>query len=307
MRKIQLKQNDAGQRADRFLTKHFPKAPKNFLMRMLRKKNITRNQARLLPEDILQDGDVLEMFFSDETYEKFRPTKGRYAGCKPHVMYEDRHLMICDKEPGLLSHVASDLRERNLLDGLLAYLVDKGEYDPRSEQSFVPALCHRLDRNTAGLVLFGKTAKGLQTANTWIRERKLQKKYYAIVEGKADFSGELRGKSIAVGDTPAGKEMISSVRTLMVHRQYSFVEIVLRTGRTHQIRQQMASLGHPILGDTRYGGHKPPSRSVFQKQHLAAVELAFPVVDDPDFSPISGRIFRSSYAGLLEQIFRDLP
>ncbi|MDO5717219.1 MAG: RluA family pseudouridine synthase [Tissierellia bacterium] len=300
MKKIIIEENDRNQRADRFLVKHLPNAKKNFLMKMLRKKNIMRNGKRLHPEDILEMGDVIEFFFSDETYEKFKGKDKVYSHVSLDIIYEDDHVLVLDKPAGLLSHSASKLREKNLVDGAIKYLIEKGEYNPRAENSFTPAICNRLDRNTSGIVMVGKTNLALKLINEALRGREVSKYYYAIVVGEFCNDGlyetsmtRLESKNISLLSRD-GKHMVTEIHTISKNKNLSLLRVKLVTGRTHQIRVQLQALGHSILGDPKYGNSNLNQKYGQKHQLLSAVEMILPNFIG-DLNYLSGKKFVSKY------------
>ena len=313
---IKIKENDANQRVDRFLQKLMPNAGKNFLMRMLREKKIKVNKKKCEPSYLLLEGDDVTIYFSDETFEKF--SKGRrevFNKTKIEIVYEDENVIIIDKPAGLLCHVSNNLKEPNVVDGVINYLREKGEYNPRDEHSFVPAISNRLDRNTAGLVIAAKNANTLRTMNELIKNREIQKLYHAIVRGKMDFNGILKNsfekneKKNMVKVTKDGeKSMESVITTIKSASDFSLVKIELITGRTHQIRLQLKLLKHPIIGDNKYGdiGFNN-SLNIKDKNHqrLVAGELVFPKLEG-DLESLSDKSFKSKYLEELIDDYRSL-
>ncbi|WP_296254784.1 RluA family pseudouridine synthase [uncultured Ezakiella sp.] len=317
MKKIIVGENDKGQRADRFLSKLLPNANKNFIMKMIRKKNIVNNSKRMNASDILNKGDEITIYFSDETFEKFSKRDNTYAHINLDIVYEDENILVVDKASGLLSHSASNNREKNLIDGVIAYLIESGQYSPRNENSFIPALCNRLDRNTAGLVIVGKNAVALKTINEKIRERDFKKIYNAIVLGNFTFNGLIEDRMVKddkknrtnIVKSKDGTLMQSDVKPIIAGEKYSLVEIDLITGRTHQIRAQLAHLNHPILGDPKYGSYSANRKldSLDMKNHqlLASVEMILPELDG-ELKYLSNKKFTSKYKAKLMEVFKEL-
>lgn len=317
MKKTIVGENDKGQRADRFLSKLLPNANKNFIMKMIRKKNIVNNSKRMNASDILNKGDEITIYFSDETFEKFSKRDNTYAHINLDIVYEDENILVVDKASGLLSHSASNNREKNLIDGVIAYLIESGQYSPRNENSFIPALCNRLDRNTAGLVIVGKNAVALKTINEKIRERDFKKIYNAIVLGNFTFNGLIEDRMVKddkknrtnIVKSKDGILMQSDVKPIIAGEKYSLVEIDLITGRTHQIRAQLAHLNHPILGDPKYGSYSANRKldSLDMKNHqlLASVEMILPELDG-ELKYLSNKKFTSKYKAKLMGVFKEL-
>ena len=183
MQKFEIGKNDAGQRMDRYLSKLLVKAKKSLLQKSLRKKNITLNGKKAKAEDILREGDWVEVYFSDETIEKFRDIKDLGGGGNLSLLYEDEDILLVEKPRGILTHSSQRAREDNMVDRLIHYLIQKGDYAPRLEQTFVPAFANRLDRNTSGILLAGKTAKGLRNLNQAIQKREIEKHYLLMIQG----------------------------------------------------------------------------------------------------------------------------
>ncbi|MEA4816159.1 MAG: RluA family pseudouridine synthase [Lachnospiraceae bacterium] len=262
MKKVEIGNKEENQRLDKFLFKYFNDAPKSFVYKMLRKKRIKLNSQKAEGSEILNSGDFIEMYLADETMDKFMSAKEVLPIVKRfNVIYEDENLLVVSKPAGLLCH--SDLKEDKdtLINQILFYLSSKGEYVPKAESSFTPALANRLDRNTSGIVFCGKNLAALQDINRVIAEKKVEKLYYALVLGKVLKEGEL--KNFYSKDEKANKAFISKddsttevclrYRPLKAIKEYSLLEIKLITGKSHQIRLQLKEAGHPIAGDRKYG------------------------------------------------------
>lgn len=281
--------NDAGMRLDRYVRKLFPKAKASLLYKSIRKKNITVNGKKAKEEDVLEIGDKVEVYFSDDTISKFSKTPRRIAGHFPKVVAESDDFIVMEKPVGILSHGTGKKFERNMVDDMLTYLIHEKSYNPRLENTFIPSICNRLDRNTSGLILGAKTAEGLRDANQWIRERKLKKYYLTIVEGRLESERTVENRlekeedknRMVEGDD--GKFAKGIYRPLDFKNGFTLVEAELVTGRTHQIRQQLASIGHPIVGDQKYG-KKSRRFPELHHQLLHAYRLVFPPSDYGAFS-----------------------
>ena len=297
--------NDAGMRLDRYLKKLLPNAKASLLYKSIRKKNITVNGKKAKEEDVLTLGDTVEIYFSDETLAKFSKEPKSAKGKFPAVVFESADFIIMDKPVGVLSHGTGKAYERNMVDDMLAYLIHAKSYNPRGEKTFVPSICNRLDRNTSGLILGAKTAAGLRAANEWIRNREVEKYYMTIVEGVLEGERRVENRLKKEGDKnrvvegDEGKEALGIYRPLKTAGNYTLVEAELITGRTHQIRQQLASIGHPVVGDRKYGR---PSRAfeVLHHQLLHAYKLVFPETDE--FPDVSGQVFISEPKGKFQRI-----
>ena len=294
MKEIQIGQNDAGQRLDRFLAKAVPLLPASLAQKYIRIKRIKRNNAKTERDCRLQPGDVLQLYINDEFFDKPREDNAflTVAAPKINVVYEDEHIILVDKRPGQAVHPHDGAEYgRTLIDHIQAYLYQKREWRPREEHSFTPALCNRIDRNTGGIVIAAKTAEALRVLNQKIKDREMDKRYLAIVEGKLNRQeGSLKGylfkdakkNRVFVTNTPqsGAKSCQTNYKVLAFKDGLSLVECELITGRTHQIRAQFAHAGHPLLGDGKYG--KLDKRFDRNYQALYSYKLTF------DFSTDAG-------------------
>lgn len=289
MRQLTIGPNDSGQRLDKFLAKTFRTLPNALLYKYIRKKCVAVNRKKVLESYILQEGDVLSLFIRDEFFEEAperdafkRLLKETASLC---VAYEDENLLIADKPAGMLVHADEGEQFHTLINLIQAYLYQKGEYRPEEEHSFAPALCNRIDRNTEGLVIAAKNARALAEMNGIIKQRKVEKTYLAVVHGLLPAqSGELRSRlekdertnTVRVS-AHRGKEAVTRYRVLRTdrNRQLSLLEVSLLTGRTHQIRAQFASIGHPLLGDGKYAVNKEDRAAGYPHQALCSYSLRF--------------------------------
>lgn len=291
MRTLELKKNDAGQRLDKFLQKRFPTMPKSMMYMYIRKKCIKRNGKKCDGSEQLKEGDVLTFFIRDEFFEAQREKNYEFlkAPAKLDIVYEDENLLLLDKKPGVIVHQDKQYHFDSLVARVQHYLYDKGEYDPEEDKAFSPALINRIDRNTGGIVIAAKNAESLRILNQKMKTRELEKYYLCLLCGKprpaeATLTGymvknESKNK-VAVFDHPVdgGKEMITKYRVLSFDGAYSLAEVELLTGRTHQIRAHMASIGHPLAGDTKYGAKK--AIDGFRYQALYSYKLRFDFKSD---------------------------
>ena len=266
MREFRIEQNDAGQRIDKFLTKAVKKLPKNLLYKYIRLKRIKLNGKRCDASTMLTEGDLLSLYINDEFFEteQKRPSFLDVTA-KLNVVYEDENILLIDKPPGLLVHEDERQISDSLVNMVKRYLYDRGEYDPEKENSFTPALCNRIDRNTGGIVIAAKNAAALRILNAKIKERELEKYYLCLTEGvpkrrEAELKAYLdkdEAQNKVFIHSEAGnksKEIVTRYRVLKSDDRNSLVEVELLTGRSHQIRAQMADIGCPLAGDTKYGG-----------------------------------------------------
>ncbi len=287
MRTLTIKANDAGQRLDKFLAKAVKALPKSLMYKCIRTKKIKVNRKRTEIGYILNEGDTVEMFISEEFFSD-HATEEAFMKLTPHldIVYEDENILLLDKQPGLIVHSDDSEEVNTLISHVKAYLYRKGEYKPEDEQSFAPALCNRIDRNTGGIVIAAKNAEALRVMNEKIKYDELSKFYLAVIHGrpsrKSDtLTGYLRKDSgnniVDIIKTPrAGyKEIITKYRVLEEKRDLSLVEVELITGRTHQIRAHFSSIGHPLLGDGKYGINRDDKKHGYKYQALYAYRLMF--------------------------------
>ena len=316
MKEITIGPNDAGQRLDRFLAKAVPLLPASLAQKYIRLKRIKLGGKRVERDTRLQAGDVLQLYINDEFFDKPREDNAYLMVATPKltIVYEDEHILLVDKRPGLAVHPHDGAEYgRTLIDHIQSYLYQKREWRPREEHSFTPALCNRIDRNTGGIVIAAKTAEALRVMNQKIKDREMDKRYLAIVEGTPrQKEGSLKGylfkdakkNRVFVTDTPqtGAKSCQTNYKVLASSNGLSLVECELITGRTHQIRAQFAHAGHPLLGDGKYG--KLDKRFDRNYQALYSYKLTF------DFSTeagaleyLNGRSFRVEKVDFVEEYF----
>ena len=316
MKEFQIGSNDTGQRLDRFLAKAVPLLPASLAQKYIRIKRIKLNGGRAERDTRLKDGDVLQLYINDEFFDKPREDNAFLTVATPKltIVYEDEHILLVDKRPGLAVHPHDGAEYgRTLIDHIQAYLYQKREWRPREENSFTPALCNRIDRNTGGIVIAAKTAEALRVMNQKIKDRELDKRYLAVVEGTPrPPRGSLRGylfkdakkNRVFVTDTPqaGAKSCQTNYVTLASHQGLSLVECELITGRTHQIRAQFAHAGHPLLGDGKYG--KLDKRFDRTYQALYSYQLTFKFTTDAGgLEYLNGRSFRVEKVDFVEEYF----
>lgn len=265
MKEIRIDKNESNQRIDRFLKKYLANASQGFIYKMLRKKNIKLNENKANPESIIMEGDSIQLYLSDETIDKFKAVKSEIKSkLIPNIIYEDNNIILINKPMGVLSHGAGGGEfEENIVDSMINYLIEKGDYVPRLEKTFTPSICNRLDRNTSGIIIGAKNYQSLKTMNEAIKGTFVRKFYKTIVKGiitkdiKAEAflnKDENRNKVEVVKDEAEGYKRIEThIKVLKISKDYSLLEIELITGRTHQIRGHLSSLGYPVIGDRKYG------------------------------------------------------
>ena len=320
MKELTIGPNDAGQRLDRFLAKAVPLLPASLAQKYIRIKRIKRNGARAERDTRLAAGDVLQLYINDEFFDKPREDNAYLTVASPKltIVYEDDQILLVDKRPGLAAHPHDGAEYgRTLIDHIQAYLYQKREWNPRGEQSFTPALCNRIDRNTGGIVIAAKTAEALRVMNQKIKDREIDKRYLAIVEGiPKPKEGSLKGflfkdakkNRVFVSDAPqpGAKTCQTNYRVLASAGGLSLVECELITGRTHQIRAQFAHAGHPLLGDGKYG--KLDKRFDRNYQALYSYKLTFRFTTEAGvLEHLNGRTFRVDKVDFAEEYFPGTP
>lgn len=284
---ITISANDAGQRVDKFFTKTYPNLPQSMLYKAIRKKDIRINGKRCDISTKLCQGDEVFMFLHDDFLQQ-KPKEYDFLKAPKtiNIVYEDENIMLLDKKPGLIVHPDENYHFDSLISRVQHYLYDKGEYDPENENSFAPALINRIDRNTGGIVMAAKNAETLRIMNAKVKERELDKFYLCIACGKmkkkADtLIGYLQKNEsqnrVYISDKkqPDSKIIKTKYRVLDEGRNFSLLEVELLTGRTHQIRAHLASIGHPLAGDGKYGTNAVNKRIGFPYQALYSYKLRF--------------------------------
>lgn len=319
MKEFTIGQNDAGQRLDRFLAKAVPLLPASLAQKYIRIKRIKCNGKRIDRDTRLQEGDVLQLYINDEFFDNPREDNAYLTVANPklNIVYEDENILLVDKRPGLAVHPHDGAEYgRTLIDHIQSYLYQKREWRPREENAFTPALCNRIDRNTGGIVIAAKTAEALRVMNQKIKDREIDKRYLAIVEGSPKpKEGSLKGylfkdaqkNRVYVTDTPqpGSKTCQTNYKTLASAAGLSLVECELITGRTHQIRAQLAHAGHPLLGDGKYG--KLDKRFDRNYQALYSYKLTFTFTTDAgSLAYLNGKSFRVEKVDFAEQYFPDV-
>ncbi|MGI6264817.1 MAG: RluA family pseudouridine synthase [Acutalibacteraceae bacterium] len=305
MRTITIEKNDAGQRIDKFLTKTFRELPTSMMYKYIRQKDIKINGKRCEASTRLSEGDVIALYVKDEfltrqeaVYDFLRASK------RLDVIYEDDHVMLLNKPVGLLCHPDKNEYGDTLLFRAQRYLYEKGAYDPSAENSFAPALVNRIDRNTAGIVIVAKTAAALRILNQKLKDREIRKFYLCVVHGvpnpehallKGFLLKDEERNLVTVSDRPMpnGRTILTEYRVLEAKNGLALVEIELHTGRTHQIRAHMASIGHPLLGDGKYGTNALNKGTGFHKQALCSYKLQFAFTTPADeLEYLNGQAFQ---------------
>ena len=303
MRELKIGKNDAGQRLDKFITKTLS-LPTSLLYKSIRLKKIKVNRKRAEASTMLTEGDTVQCFLAEEFFERGKKSAPEETpelsaaslsrmGSKLSVVYEDENLILVNKPAGLSVHEDESSKSNTLIGYIQAYLYGKGEYDPEREQSFAPALCNRIDRNTSGIVIAAKNAETLRVMNEKIKLREIDKYYLALVHGvprekeKTLFGYLLKDEktnTVRVYDKnpPRGaKEIKTRYRVVEIKGSDALVEVELLTGRTHQIRAHMAFIGHSLVGDGKYGVNRDDRKRGFNHQALCSYKLRFSFKGDP--------------------------
>ncbi len=292
MKSFTISKNDSGQRLDKFISKAVPALPKSLMYKYIRTKRIKINSKRGDISTKLLEGDIVDMYINDEF---FAPADEHYdflsASKKLDIVYEDENILLLDKKVGLLSHPDETEYNDTLITRVKRYLYEKGDYDPKDEHSFAPALVNRIDRNTGGIVIAAKNAESLRILNQKLKDRELEKYYLCVIHGILKRkSGTLTGwlvkdenkNKVKVYDKqiPDSKEIRTKYSVLSERDGLSLVEVELLTGRTHQIRAHFSSIGHPLLGDGKYGTNALNKALGYKKQFLYSYRLSFAFTSD---------------------------
>lgn len=307
MRTFTIGKNDATKRLDKFIQKAAPMLPKNLMYKYIRLKRIKVNGKKSDIAFKLKEGDVVDMYINDEFFEA---KEDKYdflkAPGKLDIIYEDENIMLLNKKAGVLSHPDEGEYVDTLITRVQKYLYEKGEYNPREENSFAPALANRIDRNTGGIVIAAKNAESLRILNEKIKNRELDKRYLCVIVGcpkvKKDtvtaymIKDENKNK-VKVYNKPfeGGKTMITGYEVLAQKDGLSLVEVQLLTGRTHQIRAHFSHMGYPLLGDGKYGTNEINKKfGGYKKQLLYSYKLTFEFKTDAGIlSYLNGKTFEA--------------
>ncbi len=286
MMRVEIGNNESGQRLDKFLRKWLKDVPLSGIYKAIRKGDIKVNDKKSRENYFLSAGDIIETKYITSMQEKTKLKKVESNFLK--ITYEDKNMLLVEKWPGILVHSGKSSNGSTLTDYVLSYLYDKGEYDPGKEITFTPSPCNRLDRNTSGIVIYGKNYDSLKLLNEMVKNRNIKKYYEAMIKGKIEeglYEGyilkDIKNNMSIVYDVPKKntKKISMKVKVLQTCGTFSLVDLELITGRSHQLRAHLAHLGNPIIGDAKYG--TPKLNSLFYNkyglkyQYLYAYKLNF--------------------------------
>lgn len=324
-----IDEKQAGQRFDKFLNKYLPNAGTGFLFKMLRKKNITLNGKKAEGKEILSVGDEVRFFFAEETFQKFTATASQssasvkeyehayklFQNASIGILYEDEDVLILNKPAGILTQKASD-QDSSLNEWMIGYLLHNRKMNANDLQLFKPSVCNRLDRNTSGIVLCGISLKGSQVLSKLIHDREVKKFYRTICKGilteKVSLKGSLikNEKTNTVTFSPKGEEIQTAYEPIKSLKYGStYLEVELITGKTHQIRAHLSGIGHPLMGDKKYGNdayNKQANKHIqLNHQLLHAYRVEFPTLSD-DLSNLSNKTIIAPIPQYFERILEDL-
>ena len=304
MREFTIGKNDAGQRLDRFVAKNLPLLPPALLQKYIRLKRIKVNGKGSKRDVRLETGDILQLYINDEFFDKPNEENLFLTVFKPqlNIVYEDENLLLVDKRPGMSVHADETEKVNTLINHIQAYLYQKREWNPKWENAFAPALCNRLDRGTEGLVLAAKSYTALRDLNAIIRDDLMKKEYLTITVGAPpagrhiawlQHSEKNNKVRIHARQCDGYKQIITDVTVIRQNGPFTLCRIGLITGRTHQIRAHLAYLGHPVLGDIKYGNRKMNERTGLKTQALCAQRLTFGrIPEENTLHYLSGRVIK---------------
>ncbi len=320
MQTLTVQKNEAGQQLIKLLSKYMNLAPKSFFYKMLRKKNITLNGKKCDGSEKLSEGDEIRLFLADETIQKFSEVKAQLPRPKKplDIVYEDEHILLINKPSGMLSQKAKDTDE-SLVEYVISYLLDRGELTEAQLRTFRPSVCNRLDRNTSGLIAAGKSLAGLQILSEVFKDRSIHKYYLCVVKGNVRERQNIKGflwkdeaaNQVTVTQTerPDSLPIETEYEPLMQKGGYTLLKVTLITGRTHQIRAHLASMGHPIVGDPKYGNRavnqEAQKRWGIRSQMLHSWQVVFPALPEP-LESLSGSSFFAPPPKEFELLFPEV-
>ena len=309
VKSIEIKPNDAGQRLDRFLRKYLPKATLSGIYKMIR-KDVKVNGKRSKLDAFLEEGDIITLYLHDEKIDQLSVRKKITRTDRTFkIIYEGDNVLIVFKNPGILTHGDANEKKNHLTNQVVSYLIDTGSYNPRFSNTFSPSPANRLDRNTSGLVVFGKNTDSLRRLNEIFKNRDIEKSYLTICQGEIKAPLDLHGymeKIEASGKFRTCISETSNQKSKAIHTKvnplkygeykgvkYTLTEVKLMTGRMHQIRAHLSYIGHPIVGDSKYGGRELRNLDI-RNQLLCANKLSFPeFAEDDILAELSEKTFET--------------
>ncbi|MCL2342537.1 MAG: RluA family pseudouridine synthase [Firmicutes bacterium] len=317
MKQLTITPNDAGQRLDRFLSKALPLLPEGLLQKYIRLKRVKVNGAGAKRDARIEAGDILELYINDEFFEKPSDKNAHLKIAAPRldIVYEDQNLLLLNKPAGQLCHSDGAWEADTLIAHVQAHVRLNGAWNPHSENSFAPALCNRIDRNTGGLVVAAKNAEALRILNEKIRGREIDKYYLCAVFGAMNppsgrlenylFKDAVKNRVYVRSERgPGTKTAVTEYRTLCKNGGLSLLECRLLTGRTHQIRAQLAHAGHPLLGDGKYGSERKNRACGEKHQALWSYKLVFTFPTDAGaLNYLRGKTFTVPRVDFAERYF----
>ena len=317
MKELTIRKNDADQRLDRFVAKAVPLLPDSLLQKYIRIKRIKVNGKGAKRDDRVNEGDVLQLYINDEFFETPSEENAylKVGAPKIEIVYEDENVLLVDKKPGVLCHSDGTWSYDTLIANIHAYLYARGEWRPREENAFAPALCNRIDRNTGGIVIAAKNAEALRVLDEKIKLREIDKYYLCAVRGRPEpregvyrdwLFKDARKNQVYIRETscPGAKEAVTEYRTLQKKDGLSLVECHLLTGRTHQIRAQMAAHGTPLLGDGKYGEERFNKQFDEKGQALYSYRVVFTLPTDAGcLEYLRGRSFQVNEIEFVKKYF----
>lgn len=317
MQVLHISSKEAGQRLDKFLQKYMNQAPKSFIYKMLRKKNIVLNKKKADGSEKIIEDDEITLFLSDETIGKFTKHEIVAEQVPLAVVYENTHVLIMNKPAGMLSQKAS-ADDISANEYMISYLIHSRQLSREDLRTFRPSVCNRLDRNTSGLLLAGKTVTGLQEMSRLLKERTIQKYYLCLVQGEVRNAEHISGylhknekcNKVEIYQTPrpGASRIETAYEPLRSNGNVTLLKVELITGKTHQIRSHLAGCGHGIIGDAKYGdsvwNEKYRKKYGLRHQLLHAWKLCFPKMQEP-FGDLSGRVAEAELPDLFKKILDE--
>lgn len=321
MKEVIISDKEANQRLDKFLLKFFDKAPKSFIYKMLRKKRIKYNSLKAEGHEIIKQGDSLQMYIAEETVSQLQSqgSLNELTTVSFKVLYEDRNILVVDKPAGCISQKETKDSINSLQDQILLYLWQKGEYDFESNNSFTPAICNRLDRNTSGIIIAGKSVTALQEISKGLQKGNITKEYIALVKGLLKSKATLKAflvknqslNQVTVSDNeiPYSKPITTKIEPIKSTDKYTYLKVFLTTGRPHQIRAHLAHIGYPVIGDKKYG-HRGTNMTFLRKyslnhQFLHAYRIKFDNFSG-DFQYLNGKVITATLPEYLKNILSTI-